>query len=400
MEEAGTAFERGKELFRLGNAQEAIAYLRQAVQEDPSSSVAQEYLGAALASIGDQEGCVTAFQEALRLDPGNARYDYNLGKAYETWGQTSLAVAAYRKAVEIDPGHEKARAALEALGGEAVPDAEESSEKGHGDEPQESGDAGLDGLEALKAPGGIDLEEDGDRPEPEEEAISSSATEPAEPPPAENAPEPQANTKSYATDSIPVQPVPPPPAAPPGERPLMRPAPEEVPASSESVASPSWPIRSSRIAPAARKALDLGAIAVIAILVIGYLVIARRADSPIKTVTQFVQAQKQLDMDTLSKVVTAGSQPMVDQMRAQRADPRLKALMENVTYDLGKPSISGDNATVPLRLAMNRLGVSVAVEQAVYCVKQNGVWKVDWIKTEQEQEKKVRGGLGAPPAIR
>jgi tetratricopeptide (TPR) repeat protein len=68
-------------LSRLGQHQESIAQLRQAVRLEPDFADAHERLGSALADDKDWEGAIAELQAALRLDPNAADIHRRLASA-------------------------------------------------------------------------------------------------------------------------------------------------------------------------------------------------------------------------------------------------------------------------------------------------------------------------------
>jgi len=107
--------DEGMRLLQQGDAAGAVAFLQQAVQNDPSNGVAYQFLGIALSQIGDLAGGIASLEEAARLLPQNAGVQYNLGVALTQAERTEEARAALSKALEIDPNNAKARTALERL---------------------------------------------------------------------------------------------------------------------------------------------------------------------------------------------------------------------------------------------------------------------------------------------
>lgn len=109
----------GAQFFKDGKLEEAIAKLKAAVEEDPSSVQAHSYLGAAFARNGENPESVEQFQLAVDLAPNSAVHTFNLGQAYETSGGKPRAQALYEKALALDPKYARARQRLEALTGQS-----------------------------------------------------------------------------------------------------------------------------------------------------------------------------------------------------------------------------------------------------------------------------------------
>lgn len=111
----------GVQLFKDGKLDEAIAKLKAAVEEDPSSVQAHSYLGAAYARNGENPASVEQFQAAVDLDPQSAVHTFNLGQAFETAGSKPRAQALYEKALALDPKYARAKQRRDALTGGPKP---------------------------------------------------------------------------------------------------------------------------------------------------------------------------------------------------------------------------------------------------------------------------------------
>ena len=120
MGDAKQLISEGAQLFKDGKLEEAIAKLKAAVEEDPSSVLAHSYLGAAFARAGEKPESVEQFQLAVDLDPDSAVHTFNLGQAFENSGSKPRAQALYEKALMLDPKYVRAQQRLEALTGKPV----------------------------------------------------------------------------------------------------------------------------------------------------------------------------------------------------------------------------------------------------------------------------------------
>lgn len=114
----------GVQLFKDSKLDEAIAKLKAAIEEDPSSVQAHSYLGAAYARNGENPASVEQFQAAVDLDPQSAVNTFNLGQAYQTAGSKPRAQALYEKALALDPKYARAKQRLDALAGVPAPKPE------------------------------------------------------------------------------------------------------------------------------------------------------------------------------------------------------------------------------------------------------------------------------------
>jgi len=157
---------RGAELLEQGKAQEAVAFLEQALQldsesvpalinlggayvmagrhldavplleaardQEPQNAMIWINLGAAylgnpiLASAEQQMRAIKAFETALELNPAAPNVHYNLGLIFLDRKETDLATAAFRRAVQVNPFDRDARNWLHKL-------ADEEDEIGSGD---------------------------------------------------------------------------------------------------------------------------------------------------------------------------------------------------------------------------------------------------------------------------
>ena len=80
-----------------------IALWSDAVQVDPRSPLARDYLGAALVAAGRANEGMAQYQAAIALDPDYAGAHTNLGLVLEQKGQLDAAVAEYREALKTAP---------------------------------------------------------------------------------------------------------------------------------------------------------------------------------------------------------------------------------------------------------------------------------------------------------
>ena len=106
--------ERGLQLLKSGQLDEAIDLLSKLVEADPDDPRVHTYLGAAYSRKGDRLHAVHEFEEALRLEESAASY-YNLGAMYESLHRIDEAVREYLTATQIDPNHARAAQAVARL---------------------------------------------------------------------------------------------------------------------------------------------------------------------------------------------------------------------------------------------------------------------------------------------
>jgi len=102
-EEAERLFDRGTELLKKRNLDEAITYFRKALELKADFPGALSNLGAALAMKGDLDGAIAAYGKAVELEPDSPEYVQNLGIALRKKGRFDEAIALYRKAIQLKP---------------------------------------------------------------------------------------------------------------------------------------------------------------------------------------------------------------------------------------------------------------------------------------------------------
>jgi Flp pilus assembly protein TadD len=92
----------------------AVSELEPVVRENPGHALAQNLIGAALASLGDREGARQAFDASLRADPLGAGTYTNLATLELESGNLDEAARRYAEALTLDPSSETARQGLRA----------------------------------------------------------------------------------------------------------------------------------------------------------------------------------------------------------------------------------------------------------------------------------------------
>ncbi len=99
---------RGIALRDLGQLDEAIACLREAITLDPNAPEPHNNLGLALQGKGQLDEAIVAFRRAIALNPNLAEVHNNLGIALADKGQLDGAIAAHRQAIALKPNLAKA----------------------------------------------------------------------------------------------------------------------------------------------------------------------------------------------------------------------------------------------------------------------------------------------------
>jgi tetratricopeptide (TPR) repeat protein len=97
-------FNRGEELFMQNKPQEALAFLENAVAEDPAHVTAFHYLGMVYQQLGRIDEAIAAYRKILpRAGKETVRIAYNLGNAYYIKGNFAFAEQFYTQTLEEDP---------------------------------------------------------------------------------------------------------------------------------------------------------------------------------------------------------------------------------------------------------------------------------------------------------
>jgi len=92
----------GTALSENGDADGAIAALKEVILLNPKFAIAHSNLGNTLEKKGDADGAIAAFREAIRLDPKYAAAHNNLGVTLYNKSELVAAIIALREAIQID----------------------------------------------------------------------------------------------------------------------------------------------------------------------------------------------------------------------------------------------------------------------------------------------------------
>ena len=106
-------FVKGRLLDGKGQKSEAIAFLRQALERDPSNSGLHHYLGVMLGSARESSRAEMSLLEAVRLNPADPEIRVSLGRIFLAQNKLAQSRDAYSQCLRISPNHP---AALEGLG--------------------------------------------------------------------------------------------------------------------------------------------------------------------------------------------------------------------------------------------------------------------------------------------
>lgn len=94
---------------------EAVHYLRSAVELDPSAVPARVGLGYALSRSGDLRGAIQELELAVAQEPSNTNAHLYLAGVFERQERLALARNHYEQAVHLEPAHHLAHYGLGAV---------------------------------------------------------------------------------------------------------------------------------------------------------------------------------------------------------------------------------------------------------------------------------------------
>jgi Flp pilus assembly protein TadD len=106
--QAKALLEKGKELYRDDQDNEAVAAFEQAVKLDPELAEAHFRLALSYEAVGKSENAeseykksVEAYKKHLDANPDDAEAHYNLGQSYANLANYSEAIREYRQATKL-----------------------------------------------------------------------------------------------------------------------------------------------------------------------------------------------------------------------------------------------------------------------------------------------------------
>jgi tetratricopeptide (TPR) repeat protein len=103
-----TLYNKGIDLYHLGNYTGAIEYFDRALTVDPNDNDALYYKGDVLLALGNYTGAMLYFDRALAIDPKDLTALNDKGLALNKLGNYTGAILYYDKALAVDPKHENA----------------------------------------------------------------------------------------------------------------------------------------------------------------------------------------------------------------------------------------------------------------------------------------------------
>ena len=92
-DDASTFLKRSSEKIEVGDYEEAIADLNEAIRLDPNNAVAWNNRGFSKNKLGDYQGAIADLDEAIRLDPNYAVAWNNRGFSKRKLGDYAGAIA-------------------------------------------------------------------------------------------------------------------------------------------------------------------------------------------------------------------------------------------------------------------------------------------------------------------
>ena len=114
-------FNLGTYIQGQGRHEQALEYLRQAIEINPRQPLPHHNLAGSLAAVGQIDEAIIEMRAAIRLDPDSARAYSNLGNFLVMKKRYSEALRCYEKALKLDPSHAQARQNRDALRNRGVP---------------------------------------------------------------------------------------------------------------------------------------------------------------------------------------------------------------------------------------------------------------------------------------
>ena len=95
----------GTALSEQGRFEEAKSLLERAISSDPNLPAAHNSLGTVHSAMGQLNRALDEFEAAVRMDPRNAAFAFNLGTALSVAGRLDEAIAQFFRAAELAPGN-------------------------------------------------------------------------------------------------------------------------------------------------------------------------------------------------------------------------------------------------------------------------------------------------------
>ena len=89
--------------YNAGNLEGALSAAKKALEQEPNSPKAFNYLGIIQKKMGNLENAATYFKKALKADPKFAPAHSNLGMVYLDQGKIDEAIKEHEEAIAVSP---------------------------------------------------------------------------------------------------------------------------------------------------------------------------------------------------------------------------------------------------------------------------------------------------------
>lgn len=89
--------------YQEGNLRQAALICEQIIENEPTETTVLHFLGIIYQQLEDYDDAIKYLKTALQLDPNSFQGFYNLGIAFEKKGELNAAIDCYRKVIEINP---------------------------------------------------------------------------------------------------------------------------------------------------------------------------------------------------------------------------------------------------------------------------------------------------------
>ena len=119
---AEEALQHGIAFHQSGQLDEAIRWYRKVLEIQPENTTALSNMGLVLQSTGKLEEAVASYQKTIAIKPDFAEAYYNLGVALQEQGKLEEAVTSYQKAISIKPDYADFRVSLESVKKDIIED--------------------------------------------------------------------------------------------------------------------------------------------------------------------------------------------------------------------------------------------------------------------------------------
>eukprot|EP00117_Sycon_ciliatum_P050136 scpid94220/ scgid35429/ Small glutamine-rich tetratricopeptide repeat-containing protein alpha; Alpha-SGT len=116
--EAQLLKEKGNDLLRKGEFQQAVDMYSKAIAVDRNNAIYFSNRAAAYAKLQQHDRVVEDCQEAIRIDPAYSKAHSRLGNALNMLGRKAEAVESFKKAVELDPSNQAYKDTLDTVNAE------------------------------------------------------------------------------------------------------------------------------------------------------------------------------------------------------------------------------------------------------------------------------------------